>query len=48
MPKFNNSMQRWGKPEELAETVVFLSSNACSYITGMAINVDGGRMKGLW
>jgi len=47
-PKFNNSMQRWGKPEELAEAVIFLSSNSCSYITGMAINLDGGRLKGLF
>jgi len=47
-PKLNNSMGRWGKPEELAEAVIFLSSNSCSYITGMAINLDGGRLKGLF
>jgi len=47
-PKFNNSMQRWGRPEELANAVLFLSSEACSFITGMSINVDGGRLRSLW
>lgn len=36
-------MGRYGKPEEVAETVTFLSSDAASYITGAAITVDGGR-----
>ncbi|MND04975.1 3-oxoacyl-[acyl-carrier-protein] reductase FabG [compost metagenome] len=32
---------RLGRPEELANLVVFLASQAGSYITGQAITVDG-------
>jgi NAD(P)-dependent dehydrogenase (short-subunit alcohol dehydrogenase family) len=34
---------RMGKPEEFANIACFLASDAGSYITGTAINVDGGR-----
>jgi len=34
---------RFGRPEDIAQTVVFLDSPASSYITGQAINVCGGR-----
>lgn len=33
---------RYGQPEEVAYTVVFLLSNASSFITGATIMVDGG------
>jgi NAD(P)-dependent dehydrogenase (short-subunit alcohol dehydrogenase family) len=33
---------RFGKPEEFANLACFLASDAGSYITGTAINVDGG------
>jgi NAD(P)-dependent dehydrogenase (short-subunit alcohol dehydrogenase family) len=35
-------MKRFGKPEEVADTVLFLATPASSYITGVDINVDGG------
>jgi NAD(P)-dependent dehydrogenase (short-subunit alcohol dehydrogenase family) len=36
-------MGRYATPEEVAETVAFLCSDAAAYITGTAISVDGGR-----
>jgi NAD(P)-dependent dehydrogenase (short-subunit alcohol dehydrogenase family) len=35
-------MKREGRPEEIANTVLFLCSDAASYITGQSISVDGG------
>jgi 2-dehydro-3-deoxy-D-gluconate 5-dehydrogenase len=35
---------RWGKPEELAGAVVFLSSSASDYLQGHILTVDGGWM----
>ena len=37
-----NPLRRFGKPEELAETVLFLASDGAGYITGQVIHVDGG------
>ena len=34
---------RIGKAEEFANIACFLASDAASYVTGTAINVDGGR-----
>jgi NAD(P)-dependent dehydrogenase (short-subunit alcohol dehydrogenase family) len=34
---------RWGQPEEMAEVVAFLVSDASSFITGTVIPVDGGN-----
>jgi 2-deoxy-D-gluconate 3-dehydrogenase len=33
---------RWGEPEELAGTAIFLASSASDFLTGVAIPVDGG------
>src|SRR6267378_4900690 len=36
-------LKRVGKPEEIAETIVFLASDKASFITGATIAVDGGK-----
>jgi NAD(P)-dependent dehydrogenase (short-subunit alcohol dehydrogenase family) len=35
-------MGRVGRPEEIADAVLWLSSEAASYVTGQSISVDGG------
>jgi NAD(P)-dependent dehydrogenase (short-subunit alcohol dehydrogenase family) len=37
-----NPLQRNGEPEEIAQTALFLASDAASYVNGQAIAVDGG------
>ena len=37
-------MSRLGEPDEIADVVAFLLSDAASYMTGEIVVVDGGRM----
>ena len=38
----NLSLKRFANPKEIANTIVFLSSDLSNYITGQTIRVDGG------
>jgi NAD(P)-dependent dehydrogenase (short-subunit alcohol dehydrogenase family) len=38
------SMKRWGLPHEIADAVLFLSSDRASFITGETLVVDGGYL----
>jgi 3-oxoacyl-[acyl-carrier protein] reductase len=40
-------MGRVGTPEEFANVIAFLASERASYVTGTAIQVDGGLVRGL-
>lgn len=40
------SMQRFGTPEEIAEAVLFLSSERSSFTTGTVVQIDGGQGRG--
>jgi len=40
-----NPMKRFGKPEEIATTALFLASNDSSYMLGAEIDVDGGMTQ---
>jgi NAD(P)-dependent dehydrogenase (short-subunit alcohol dehydrogenase family) len=39
-------MKRVGQPREQADVVVFLASEKVSFITGLAVSVDGGLHLG--
>ena len=37
-------LQRLGKPQEIAQAIVFLASDKAAFITGQVFGVDGGKM----
>ena len=37
-------LKRVGRPEEIAQTIVFVASDKASYITGASLAVDGGKL----
>jgi 3-oxoacyl-[acyl-carrier protein] reductase len=41
-------MGRFGKPEELAALVAFLVSEQAAFITGVAVQADGGQIRGVF
>jgi len=43
-----NALGRFGRAAELADAIAFLCSERASFITGVSLNVDGGRLKNLW
>src|SRR6201996_5730107 len=40
-------IQRYGEPEEIAELMAFLVSPAAKWMTGTAVRMDGGEVKGI-
>jgi NAD(P)-dependent dehydrogenase (short-subunit alcohol dehydrogenase family) len=40
-------IERYGEPEEIAELMAFLVSPAAKWMTGTAIRMDGGEVKGI-
>src|SRR5713101_4693131 len=40
-------LRRIGDPQEMANLIVFLASEAASYVNGVSIQVDGGLVRGL-
>lgn len=39
------AMQRFGEPDEMAGAVVFLASDAASYVNGITLIINGGRLR---
>ena len=42
--KARTPSRRWGRPDELAGTAIYLASSASDYVNGQIIYVDGGML----
>ncbi|MDQ2727833.1 MAG: SDR family oxidoreductase [Actinomycetota bacterium] len=40
-------LRRWGAPDDIADVIVFLASDAARFVTGETISVDGGMARTL-
>lgn len=40
-------LRRWAQPDDIADVIVFLASDASRFVTGETISVDGGMAKTL-
>jgi NAD(P)-dependent dehydrogenase (short-subunit alcohol dehydrogenase family) len=40
-------LRRWATPDDIADVIVFLASDAARFITGETISVDGGLAHAL-
>jgi len=40
-------LRRWGTPEDIADVIVFLASDAARFVTGETISADGGMARTL-
>jgi len=47
MEKDPVAIGRFGDPHEVAAAVVFLASEAASWVTGAALAVDGGTLRSI-
>jgi NAD(P)-dependent dehydrogenase (short-subunit alcohol dehydrogenase family) len=44
--KAQHKLGRWGRPDEIAGAAYFLASDDSSFVTGVALPVDGGYVSG--
>ena len=45
---FNRPMGRMGTPKEIANGILFLTSDESSYMTGTELIIDGGKLSSQW
>ncbi|MCA0367432.1 MAG: SDR family oxidoreductase, partial [Proteobacteria bacterium] len=45
-PLARTPLKRWGEPSEIAEAALWLLSDRASFVTGVAMPVDGGMLAG--